>query len=261
METTRVLIIEDDADINQIVATHLARVGYTCTQAFSGTEAKMLLNMGASGGSTDASADDTTTGTDAASPSPAARSPFDVVICDLMLPGMTGEELVALIRSHDAQTPIIVTSARTAAADKIDLLKLGADDYLAKPFDLDELTARIEVQLRHRGRTTSVSAAPASGTLRFRAWKLTPESHTFEAGGRPIELTRTEFNIIEALMRHPRRVFTKQELFERAWGEPYAADDNTVNVHMSNIRSKLKASGTDGYIKTVWGMGFKLVEE
>ena len=245
MADTRVLVIEDDADINHIVTTHLTRAGYTCTQAFSGTEARLLLESGTAG---DADAN----------PSPA----FDIVICDLMLPGMIGEELISLIRTSDAATPIIVTSARTATTDKIDLLKLGADDYLAKPFDLDELTARIEVQLRHRGRAgvAAGSSADATGTLRFRDWKLNPEARTFTAIGTPVELTRIEFNIVEILMRHPKRVFTKAELFEQAWGEPYAADDNTVNVHVSNIRSKLKTSGTEDYIKTVWGMGFKLVE-
>lgn len=246
MADIRVLIVEDDADINHIVATHLSRCGYTCTQAFSGTEARLLLEAAL----TKASGDHSPT--------------FNVVICDLMLPGMTGEELVALIRQHDVSVPIIVTSARTAASDKIDLLKLGADDYLAKPFDLDELVARIEVQLRHRKQTAAGASGPASAprrTLVFRSWELDPEARTFTANGAEIELSRIDFNIMEVLMRHPRRVFSKQELFEQAWGEPYAADDNTVNVHVSNIRARLKPSGTESYIKTVWGMGFKLVEE
>lgn len=236
MASTRVLIIEDDADINNIVATHLTRAGYLCTQAFSGTEAQLLLDSG-----------------------PDVSPVADVVICDLMLPGLSGEELVRLIRQNDQETPIIVISARTAASDKVDLLKLGADDYLAKPFDLDELLARVEVQLRHHGRPIAIAAAD-DGVLHFRSWALDPQARVFCAEDEQIALTRIEFNIMEILVRHPKRVFTKQELFEQAWGEPYAADDNTVNVHVSNIRSKLKASGTDGYLKTVWGMGFKLVE-
>ena len=136
MADVRVLVVEDDADINEIVATHLARHGMTCTQAFSGSEARLLVG--------------------------ADPFAFDVVVSDLMLPGLSGEELVALIRERDAQVPIIVISARTATSDRIDLLKLGADDYLTKPFDLDELVARIEVQLRHRGVSArSSSAAPA----------------------------------------------------------------------------------------------------
>ena len=124
---------------------------------------------------------------------------------------------------------------------------------------MDELLARIEVQLRHHGRSSAI-ATSNDGVLRFRDWTLDPQARVFCAAGEQLSLTRIEFNIMEILMRHPKRVFTKQELFEQAWGEPYAADDNTVNVHVSNIRSKLKASGTDGYLKTVWGMGFKLVE-
>ena len=242
---TRVLIVEDDADINQIVATHLARCGFACTQAFSGSEAKLLL------------AD--------------AANAFDVVLSDLMLPGLSGEELVSLVRARDARVPIIVISARTAASDRVSLLGLGADDYLIKPFDLDELVARIRVQLRHRGLSTQSGSATGHGAanlgaaagenpalLHFCAWELDPAARTFTVDGAPVELTRIEFNIVEVLVEHPRRVFSKAELFERAWGEPYTVDDNTVNVHVSNIRTKLKPSGTDGYIKTVWGMGLKL---
>ena len=239
MPCARVLVVEDDADINQIVTTRLTKAGYTCTQAFSGSEAKLLLGAG-------------------------DPLPFDLVICDLMLPGLPGEELVTLIREHDRRLPVIVTSARTATSDKIDLLTLGADDYLTKPFDLDELVARIAVQLRHAEQTAgsshSAGATTRADKLTFRAWSLDPVARTFTANGQVIPLTRIEFNILEILVRQPRRVFSKQELFEQAWGEPYAADDNTVNVHVSNIRAKLRPTGTDGYIKTVWGMGFKLVE-
>lgn len=231
----RVLVVEDDAAINDVVATRLKRDGHAVTQAFSGSEARLLLGE--------------------------KNGAFDVVICDLMLPGVTGEELVGLIRGRDAATPIVVISARTTPADKIGLLSLGADDYLAKPFDLDELAARVEVQLRHRG-----AAAPAAGaTLRHRRWALDTEARTLavapgeqgEPGG-DVPLTKIEFNLLEALVRRPNKVFSKSELFELAWGEPFAGDDATVAVHVSNIRAKLRATGTDGYLKTVWGMGFKL---
>ncbi len=246
METQlNILIIEDDPSINEVVCAHLERQGHRCTQAFSGTEGHLLLEK-------------------------CADAPFDLVITDLMLPGMTGEDIVGAIRRADATLPIIVISARITAADKIMLLNLGADDYLTKPFDLNELSARIAVQRRHR-----VSNAPASagtsGTggdaaapgapdhrLRFRAWELSPESRTFTVGGEPVALTPTEFNILELLMGRPSKVFTKQELFELAWGEPYSVEDSTVNVHVSNLRRKLKPTGTDDYLQTVWGLGFKL---
>lgn len=238
MAETRVLVIEDDAHINQIVTTRLARAGMACTQAFSGTEAKLVLDAAESAG---------------------AR--FSAVVCDLMLPGLTGEQIIPLIRARDASTPIVIMSARAAAADRVDLLRLGADDYLVKPFDLDELVARIEVQLRHRALTgPGAGAGGRADALTFRAWELSPDARTFRVHGEPVELTRLEFSIIEILMGNPDRAWSKRELFERAWGEPYAADDNTLNVHISNIRTKLRPSGTDGYIKTIWGMGFKLVE-
>ena len=173
MTGERVLIVEDDADINQIVATHLVRRGYSCTQAFSGSEARLLVG----------------------SEGDVGDFPFDVVISDLMLPGLAGEELVGLIRARDAAVPVIIISARTAASDRIDLLKLGADDYLTKPFDLDELVARIEVQLRHRlraGRKVcerdtcedgAAGAAPAACALRSRAWLLNRDARTLRVAG------------------------------------------------------------------------------
>ena len=228
-----VLIVEDDAHISGIVADCLGNAGYACTQAFSGTEARLVLEAAAARGER-----------------------FDVVVCDLMLPGLPGEDIVRLIRTADAHTPILVTSARTSATDKVDLLKLGADDYLAKPFDLDELLARIEVQLRHRGRV--LAPQPGGDVLRVGAWAIDRAARTLTVDGAEVSLTRTEFNIVELLAAHPRKVYTKQELFELAWGEPYAAEDSTVSVHVSNIRAKLKPTGTDGYLRTVWGLGFKL---
>lgn len=239
-----ILVVEDDADINEIISTQLSRNGHACTQAFSGTEALMRLGPGD------------------------GPLPYDLVICDLMLPGATGEQIIDSVREADSSLPVIVISARTSTADRVELLKLGADDYLTKPFDLDELVARVEVQLRHRskqrGPRTSDNRAPhetPGGSLVFRDWALDPSSRTFSVTGSPLRLTRIEFNLLEALMRQPKRAFSKQDLFEAAWGETYAGDDSTVTVHISNIRAKLKASGTDAYIKTVWGIGFKLDED
>lgn len=238
-----ILVVEDDADINEIISTQLSRQGHTCTQAFSGTEALMRLDAG--GGTL----------------------PYDLVICDLMLPGATGEQIIDTVRGVDSALPVIVISARTSTADRVELLKLGADDYLTKPFDLDELAVRVEVQLRHRAKHPESKArdnatAPEStgGAISFRDWMLDPSSRTFAVKGDFLALTRIEFNLLETMMRQPKRAFSKQDLFEKAWGEPYAGDDSTVTVHVSNIRAKLKESGTDAYIKTVWGIGFKLDE-
>lgn len=220
----RILVVEDDQDLNAIVSEHLSACGYRCVSAFSGTEAKLLLD----------------------------GQPFDLVLCDLMLPGASGEEV--LESSQDKGVPLIILSARDSATDKVTLLEQGANDYLAKPFDLEELRARVGVQLRN-------AAAPNrdDDCIRIGAWTIDTAARTLSIRGSNVALARIEYNIIEVLARHPNRVFTRPEIFERAWGAPYAADDNTVNVHMSTLRAKLKASGTDGYLKTVWGVGFKLV--
>ena len=231
------LVVEDDSAINDVICRQLSRLGVVPEPTFSGTEANRALDS----------------------------EDFDLVVTDLMLPGMAGEQVIELIRNRDALVPIVVVSARTETRDKVDILGLGADDYLTKPFDLDELAARVEVQLRHRSKQrgprmneSRTSHEKASGTLVFRDWMLEPSSRTFLVSGSPLQLTRIEFNLLETMMRQPRRAFSKQDLFEAAWGEPYAGDDSTVTVHISNIRAKLKPSGTDAYIKTVWGIGFKL---
>ena len=178
---------------------------------------------------------------------------MDLLLVDLMLPGLSGSELIAEIR-QTSRTPVIVLSARTELSNKVELLSLGADDYLTKPYQLEELWARILVQLRH------ASAAPAGGLLRYRDWVLNPDGMTLDAAGRTVSLTAHEFKIVELLAGRPKRVFTKQQIYEAVWQEKYAVEDKTITVHISNIRAKLRPSGTDGYIQTVWGIGFKLAE-
>lgn len=242
--TARILIIEDDADINEVIATHLSRNGFSCTQAYSGSEARLLLEVSAQ-----------------------SDSSFDLVITDLMLPGIRGEELVSLIRARD-DVPVIVVSAQSEPAGKAELLRCGADDYLVKPFDLDELLARVSVQLRHAARARGSAAAPNAGEapsdkaapMVYKEWELDRESRTFRVAGNPVKLTRIEYNIVEALVRRPKKVFTKQELFEVAWNEECFIEEKAINVHVSNIRGKLKPTGTDSYIETVWGIGFKLAD-
>ena len=220
-----ILMVEDDTDINHFTAEYLRRQGCRCTQAFSGTEGRMLWR----------------------------DNDIDLLLVDLMLPGLSGGELIAGIR-QTSPVPIIVLSARTELSDKVELLGLGADDYLTKPYQLEELWARILVQLRH------ASAAPAGGLLRYRDWVLNTEEMTLTAAGQPVGLTAHEFKIVELLAGRPKRVFTKQQIYEAVWREAYAVEDKTITVHISNIRAKLRPSGTDGYIQTVWGIGFKLAE-
>ena len=222
---SHILSIEDDTDINNPTAAYLRRQGCICTQAFSGTEGRLLWQQGG----------------------------FDLLLVDLMLPGLSGSAFIAEVRKT-SQVPVIVLSARTELSDKVELLGSGADDYLTKPCQLEELWARIQVQLRH-------ARAGSSGEhLRFRDWVLDLGGMTLTAAGQPVSLTAHEFRIVELLAGSPRRVFTRQQIYEAVWQEEYAVEDKTITVHISNIRAKLRPSGTDGYIQTVWGIGFKLTE-
>lgn len=220
-----ILIVEDDPSINHMIAEFLSVKGCVCTQAFSGTEGRLVL---------------------------AAQRP-DLVVMDLMLPGLSGEDLLGEIR-RTSSVPVIVLTAKDALDSKVALLGGGADDYMTKPFELDELWVRICVQLRHR-------AAPDDAPVRaYRAWALDAGARQLSVNGAPVELTAHEFDIVELLTRHPKKVFTKQEIFEAVWQQDYFVEDKTINVHISNIRAKLRPTGTDGYIQTVWGIGFKLAE-
>lgn len=227
MDEIRILVVEDDADINRLLATILVKNGYTVTQAFSGSEAQLRLE-----------AED-----------------YSLVLLDLMLPGMPGEALLAWLRERRTM-PVLVISAK-GREDKLQALRQGADDFLSKPFDVEEVLARVAAQLR-RYREFSQPRA-ADKLLRCKALELDPEGFTVMVKGRPVALTAREFGILALLMRHPSKVFTRANLFETVWQDPYVGDDNTVNVHISNLRSKLAQADPDNdYIKTVWGIGFKL---
>ncbi|MBC2206261.1 response regulator transcription factor [Listeria booriae] len=225
MTKGKILIAEDDNDINHLIYEVLTREGYTVTQAFSGTEAKLHWNNEA----------------------------FDLLLCDLMLPGMTGEELIAEIIAKQSAS-IIVISAKNTIMDKVDLLKLGASDYITKPFDIEELLARVEVQLR---KTTTEETVNES--LSWQGLTLSTDRYNAQIDGQDIRLTAREFGILKLLISNPKKVFTKENIFSSVWGETEYIDENTVNVHMSNIRSKLnKAKPDRDYIETVWGIGFKM---
>lgn len=228
MNSTHVLIVEDDADINRLLCRILEKEGCRTTAAYSGSEAQLLLS----------------------------GSEFDLVFLDLMLPGMTGEELIREIRKS-RQMPVIVISAKTALEDKVELLRLGADDYITKPFEVKEVAARAEAQLR-RYREFSRPAA-GTGQLSFKNLVLDQEAVRAEVSGKELSLTVREFEILALLMQSPDKVFTRENLYQQVWNNEYYGEDNTVNVHISNIRQKLqKLDPGVEYIKTVWGIGFKM---
>jgi DNA-binding response OmpR family regulator len=219
----KVLIIEDDTDINHMISEALGREGFDCVQAFSGTEGLLL----------------------------AKEKGFRVILLDLMLPGLAGEELLPKLKEIH-ETPIIVLSAKDSLDSKLDLLTGGADDYMTKPFSLDELVARVNILCKR------YQQAPLDEKLRHKDLVLDPHHYTASINNHDLNLTRSELNILELLLKHPERVFTKQEIYEYAWDDYYMGSDKTINVHISNIRKKIKEHTDEEYIETVWGIGFKI---
>ncbi|MCR5617279.1 MAG: response regulator transcription factor [Clostridiales bacterium] len=231
MSRAKILIVEDDANINNMVCEALTKSGFECTQSFSGTEG--LLNF--------------------------KTNKFDLAIIDLMMPGMTGEDLTAKIR-ETSKIPIIITSAKSELDSRVNLLSTGADDYIVKPFDIKELIARVEVQLRHLSDSSSQDQ-DNDGKLTFKDMELDKSTFEVSVKGQELQLTRQEYKILELFMLHPTKVFSKQDIFEYAWDEYYIGEDKTINVHISNIRTKIKKITDDEYIDTVWGIGFRLAKQ
>lgn len=229
-DTAKILIAEDDTDINNLIYTVLNRQGYHTVQAFSGTEASLRLTMG----------------------------DFDLLILDLMLPGMSGEALLRHLRAEQKnEIPVLILSARSSLADKVELLTTGADDYMTKPFEPDELLARVFAALRRSRKITQAEAA--SNLITYKNLALYPDSRKVTVNDCEIELTPHEYDILLILIRTPDKVFSRETLYEQVWNGGYYGEDNTVNVHVSNLRKKLAAKDPAGeYIKTVWGIGFKM---
>lgn len=222
-----ILIVEDDVNISSLLRETLEREGYACVQAFSGTEARMLLS----------------------------ENSYAVVLLDLMLPGISGEEVLKEIRQR-GKTPVIVLTAKDTIDDKVEFLRSGADDYVTKPFDIKEVAARVEVQIRRMGGETK-DKAPKE--LQYQGLVLDKEGFRVIVEGRELaKITKQEFAILELLLKHPKKVFSKEEIFEYAWDEPYMGETKTLDVHISNIRKKIKEVSEKEYIETVWGVGYRL---
>ena len=223
----KILIIEDDTHINNMMADALQKAGYVCAQAFSGTEGLLYLE----------------------------KEIYALVILDLMLPGMNGESLLPQIKAKQA-APVIVVSAKDSLDSKVELLNSGAEDYLTKPFAIQELIARVGVQIRR----FAGKAETSPQVLTYKDLELRTDSFTVSVSGNEIDLTKQEFKILELLLSHPGRVFSKQDIYDYAWDDLYLGEDKTINVHISNIRKKLKTVSSREYIETVWGIGFRLAK-
>jgi DNA-binding response OmpR family regulator len=222
-----ILVVEDDDDINRLLCGILRKSGYSPQPAYSGTEALLYLE----------------------------KQEWHMVLLDLMLPGMTGEELLARI-SRQGSFPVIVISAKEERTTKIETLRTGADDYITKPFDIEEVSARIDSHLRRFARFTPL---PGQILLKHKDLTLDADAKTVTVNGSELSLTAREYGILALLMSSPRKIFTKANVFESVWGDEFLGDDNTINVHISNLRTKLvKVNPGEEYIETIWGMGYRL---
>lgn len=215
-----IAIIDDDVAVGDMLEEVLKRAGYAALRAYSGTEALLLLSN---------------------------QRP-DLILLDLMLPGLTGEEVLPKIRD----IPVIVVSAKVDVQDRVDLLLGGAADYLTKPFDTQELLARITVQLRRAQRSATV--------LTFADVEMDTAMYTVRVHGGPVHLTKTEYAILKLLLENPEQVITKSVLLDRISADTPDCVESSLKVHMSHLRKKLREAGGRDYIEAVWGIGFKLSE-
>ena len=219
---SHILIIDDDIHINEMLEEVLIQEGYQVSHAYSGTEALLFL----------------------------ANEKPDLILLDLMLPGLTGEEVLSQIE----KIPVIVMSAKVEVKDKVALLLNGAEDYITKPFEIEELLARIVVQLRKSTRSDS------SEKLMYREITVNMVTHEAWVGEHEVKLTKTEFAILKILLEHPKQVITKTVLLDRVSEETPDCMESSLRVHISNLRKKLRAISGKDYIEAVWGIGFKMAE-
>ena len=226
-----ILVVDDDAEIVGAIAITLEREGYRCLKAYDGLQALDLCL------------------------DPAVK----LILIDVMMPRLDG--LSALMRIREKRNlPVIVLSAKSEDSDKILGLSMGADDYVTKPFNPQELLARVKSQLRRYTQLGDVHAQERAGVLVNGRLTYDPESRQLTADGEPVRLTATETKIVELLMRYPGRVFPAEEIYRRVWGEETTyACENTVMVHIRRIREKVELNPKEpDYIKVVWGIGYKL---
>jgi DNA-binding response OmpR family regulator len=222
----KILLVEDDRTLRQALAFNLSREGYELVSAADGETALGIARAQA----------------------------LDLILLDVMLPGMSGIEVLRTLRREGRDTPVIILSAKGDEIDRVVGLKVGADDYIAKPFSRPELLARIEAVLRRNRRSTA--EPEVAETITLGAIQIDRERRELRIAGKSVHLTTKEFELLAYLADHPGRIFTRDQLLTRIWGYDYVGDGRTVDVHVSWLRSKLRTADGHNYFRTVRGVGY-----
>ena len=230
----KILVVDDERTIREVVRRYLELEGYAVTEAETGPQALSIVQ----------------------------DSRPDLIVLDIMLPGVDGFSITRRLRANadysplsiDGEIPIILLTARTNEVDRVAGLELGADDYVTKPFSPRELVARVKAVLRR----TTASEVESESPVEFGGLSLDPRSRSVTVDSRDVSLTAKEFDLLFFLLRHPRQVFTRQQLLDRVWGYEFYGDESTVTVHVRRLREKLEENPSKPvYIQTVWGVGYK----
>jgi two-component system, OmpR family, response regulator MprA len=222
----KILVVDDERAVRESLRRALELEGYEIELAADGNEALYRLEV---------------------------TDEPDAVILDVLMPGVDGLEVCRRLRGAGSKLPVLMLTARTEVEDRVAGLDAGADDYVTKPFALEELLARVRALLRRTGETDG-------DVVRFADLELDPATREVTRGGRPIELTRTEFSLLELFMRNPRQVLTRTIIFERVWGYDFGYASNSLDVYIGYLRRKTEADGEPRLIQTVRGVGYALRE-
>lgn len=232
--TRQVLVVEDHPDIRNLVALHLRDMDCQVTLAEDGTSG--LAH--------------------------ATNKPFDLIVLDWMLPGMSGIDICREVRRKHQHTPILMLTAKTGESDRVMGLDAGADDYVAKPFSVPEFLARVRsIFRRNQSWHTDSDAHSLNSIVRIKDLVIDTSQRQVQLGAKPVELTSKEFDLLCYLGCHPGRVFSRQQLLNAVWGDGFDGYEHTVNSHMNRLRAKLETDPSEPqYIVTVWGVGYKMAD-
>jgi len=231
----RILLIEDDEAISEMVRSYLVKESYTVDTALDGEAAEKAFRTGEA---------------------------YDLILLDLMLPGRSGMDILQSIRAVSL-VPVLIMSARDSDVDKALGLGFGADDYIAKPFSMIEMAARVKAAIRRAGYASNgakeAEQTPPAQVYRLRGLTVDLDNFSAQKNGEEVKLTAKEFHILKLFVTHPGRVFTKAQIYGLVWADDYYGDENVINVHMRRLREKIEDDPSHPeYIKTLWGIGYKL---